>query len=83
MLDVMLNTFTQPHTHSCTQVSQALLGGKSAAESGVDAYVLRRLQADVQMQLTAFKNAAFTAGYNKAVCVIEKGGCYTVATGRR
>lgn len=45
------------------QVAQALLG-KSAAESGADAYTLRRLKADVQMELTAFKNAAFTAGYN-------------------
>lgn len=44
-------------------VAQALLG-KSAAESGADAYTLRRLKADVQMELTAFKNAAFTAGYN-------------------
>jgi hypothetical protein len=38
--------------------------GKSAGESGADDYVMRRLRADVQMQLTAFKNAAFTAGYN-------------------
>lgn len=45
------------------QVAQALLG-KSAVESGADDYVLRRLKADVQMELTAFKNAAFTAGYN-------------------
>lgn len=38
--------------------------GKSAAESGADDYVLRRLKADIQMELNAFKNAAFTAGYN-------------------
>jgi hypothetical protein len=37
--------------------------GKAAAESGADMYVVRRLKADVQMQLTAFKNAAYTAGY--------------------
>lgn len=48
---------------SCAQVSRALLG-KSAAEAvGADSYALRRLRADVQMQLTAFKNAAYTAGY--------------------
>jgi hypothetical protein len=45
------------------QVAQALMG-KSAAESGADDYVLRRLKADIQMELNAFKNAAFTAGYN-------------------
>jgi hypothetical protein len=45
------------------QVAQALLG-KAAAESGADAYTLRRLKADIQMELTAFKNAAYTAGYN-------------------
>jgi hypothetical protein len=49
--------------HDALQVAAALLG-KPAAESGVDGYVLRRLKADVQMQLTAFKNAAYTAGYN-------------------
>lgn len=38
--------------------------GKAAAEAGTDDYVLRRLKADVQMELTAFKNAAFTSGYN-------------------
>eukprot|EP00775_Hariotina_reticulata_P006356 gene6356-6589_t len=44
------------------EISQALLGS-AAAESGANAYTLRRLKADVQMQLTAFKNAAYTAGY--------------------
>lgn len=43
-------------------VAQALIG-KSAADAAADSYVLRRLKADVQMQLTAFKNAAYTAGY--------------------
>eukprot|EP00878_Enallax_costatus_P041006 GHUV01047443.1.p1 GENE.GHUV01047443.1~~GHUV01047443.1.p1 ORF type:complete len:289 (+),score=110.84 GHUV01047443.1:305-1171(+) len=43
-------------------VAQALTG-KSAADAAADSYVLRRLTADVQMQLTAFKNAAYTAGY--------------------
>jgi len=44
-------------------VAQALLG-KSAGEAGAEDYVMRRLKADVQMELTAFKNAAYTAGYN-------------------
>lgn len=44
------------------QVANALIG-KSAADAAADSYVLRRLKADVQMQLTAFKNAAYTAGY--------------------
>lgn len=44
------------------QVAQALTG-KPAADAAADDYVLRRLKADVQMQLTAFKNAAYTAGY--------------------
>jgi hypothetical protein len=44
------------------QVAKALLG-KSATEAGADDYALRRLKADVQMELTAFKNAAYTAGY--------------------
>lgn len=38
--------------------------GKSAGEAGADDHVMRRLNADVQMELTAFKNAAYTAGYN-------------------
>jgi hypothetical protein len=38
--------------------------GKAAGEAGAEPYVLRRLKADVQMELTAFKNSAFTSGYN-------------------
>lgn len=53
----------KPPVLACAQVTQALLG-KPAAEAGADAYVLRRLKADLQMELTAFKNAAFTSGYN-------------------
>jgi hypothetical protein len=45
------------------QVVQALLGKSAAEAAGSDSYALRRLKADVQMQLTAFKNAAYTAGY--------------------
>lgn len=45
------------------QVAQALLGKPAAEAAGNDGYALRRLKADVQMQLTAFKNAAYTAGY--------------------
>jgi hypothetical protein len=45
------------------QVAQALLGKSAAEAAGNDSYLLRRLMADVQMQLTAFKNAAYTAGY--------------------
>lgn len=44
-------------------VAQALLGKPAAEAAGSDGYALRRLKADVQMQLTAFKNAAYTAGY--------------------
>ncbi|KAF6253190.1 WD40-repeat-containing domain protein [Scenedesmus sp. NREL 46B-D3] len=44
-------------------VAQALLGKSAAEAAGSDSYMLRRLKADVQMQLTAFKNAAYTAGY--------------------
>lgn len=44
------------------QVTEALLG-KQPEELGVDGYTLQRLRADVQMQLTAFKNAAYTSGY--------------------
>eukprot|EP00877_Chromochloris_zofingiensis_P000743 jgi/Chrzof1/1066/Cz01g38310.t1 len=43
-------------------VTEALLG-KQPEELGVDGYTLQRLRADVQMQLTAFKNAAYTSGY--------------------
>jgi hypothetical protein len=45
------------------QVAQTLLGKSAAEAAGGDGYLLRRLKADVQMQLTAFKNAAYTTGY--------------------
>ncbi|KXZ57037.1 hypothetical protein GPECTOR_1g98 [Gonium pectorale] len=45
----------------------ALLGGSTpedATSSGrVDPYIMARLRADVEMQLTSLKNAAFAAGY--------------------
>jgi hypothetical protein len=44
-------------------VSQALLG-KAPEASGAGDYALARLRADVEMQLAAFKNAAFAAGYS-------------------
>lgn len=40
--------------------------GKPLAEAGVDPYLLSRLRADVQMELTSFKNAAYTLGYTSA-----------------
>jgi hypothetical protein len=47
-------------------VATALLGKGDASAVQTDPYVLRRLRADVQMQLTAFKNAAYTSGYQAA-----------------
>jgi hypothetical protein len=47
------------------QVAAAVLG-KPLAEAGVDPYLLSRLRADVQMELTSFKNAAYTLGYTSA-----------------
>eukprot|EP00879_Flechtneria_rotunda_P015692 GHRR01016414.1.p1 GENE.GHRR01016414.1~~GHRR01016414.1.p1 ORF type:complete len:273 (+),score=115.03 GHRR01016414.1:593-1411(+) len=44
-------------------VSQALLSNPAAEAAASNDYVLKRLKADVQMQLTAFKNAAYSAGY--------------------
>ena len=52
-----------PAARLCAQVSRALTGKAAADVLGADSYALRRLRADVQMQLTAFKNAAYTAGY--------------------
>ncbi len=61
------------------QVCAALLGKPaSVAAAGTEgAYALRRLRADVQMQLTAFKNAAYTSGY-----VAGKEQVVAIATGR-
>jgi hypothetical protein len=47
------------------QVAAAVLG-KPLSEAGVDPYLLRQLRADVQMELTSFKNAAYTLGYTAA-----------------
>ena len=44
-------------------MSQTLLG-KAPEASGASDYALARLRADLEMQLNAFKNAAFAAGYN-------------------
>lgn len=56
-----------PAAQRCaTQVCAALLGGKTFAQADLDPYVSARLHADVEMQLNAFKNAAYTSGYVSA-----------------
>lgn len=46
----------------CVQVSHALVG-KASSELAVEPYVLARLKADMESQLTALKNASYAAGY--------------------
>jgi len=54
-----------PFPRCCTQVAVALLG-KQLSEVQVDPYVMQRLRADVEMQLGAFKNAAYATGFTSA-----------------
>lgn len=49
--------------YCCLQISAALLGD---AASSVDGDVLRRLKADVAMELNALRNAAYAGGFSAA-----------------
>ena len=71
-----LHFFCHPHLHSCIialqpgclapalQIASTLMGAEAA--SSVDSDVMRRLKADVAMQLNTLRNAAYAGGFAAA-----------------